>query len=411
MSKKEDNIIDIGEDFADEFMEIYSSKHEKDSVSPEITVRQEPAVSSTEERSEPEARPEEEQPDQEHGHPKETPESRDQRIITIINRIIVVAVVTVFMLGIFGLSVEYVLVKGPSEALRNTFVRTMLETRRFGFIPNIFLSDEEIAQIRDASASSALTISTDASLITIAAEGESSEETPDYGLVDEDGDGIIIETVVGKGYEGKLMIVLDPSRVFVGKPQNYGGVGDTLDSMCSRYDAIGGINAGGFYDASGTGMGGDPAGLTICERQYFNSYSGRQCFAGFDEDDILHVGYFDYNDSTSLNLRDGVTFGPALIVNGVRADDGALASGINPRTAIGQRADGAVLLLVIDGRQASSIGATYGDIADVLLSYGAVNACNMDGGSSTCMYFEGEYINSCAVNVVRPLPTAFLVRR
>ena len=69
-----------------------------------------------------------------------------------------------------------------------------------------------------------------------------------------------------------------------------------------------------------------------------------------------------------------------------------------------------MLLLVVDGRQASSLGATYGDLADVFADYGAVNAYNLDGGSSTVMWFGGEYINSCAsVKGVRPVPTAFVV--
>ena len=67
------------------------------------------------------------------------------------------------------------------------------------------------------------------------------------------------------------------------------------------------------------------------------------------------------------------------------------ASGYNPRTAVGQRADGAVLFLCIDGRQAGSLGGTYADIIDIMLEYGAVNACNMDGGSSSVMLYRDTY--------------------
>ena len=85
-------------------------------------------------------------------------------------------------------------------------------------------------------------------------------------------------------------------------------------------------------------------------------------------------------------------------------------SGVNPRTAIGQRSDGAILLLVIDGRQVSSLGATFEDLTEIFLSYGAVNACNLDGGSSTVMYYQGEYINqSASLLGYRPVPTSFLV--
>ena len=84
--------------------------------------------------------------------------------------------------------------------------------------------------------------------------------------------------------------------------------------------------------------------------------------------------------------------------------------GVNPRTGIGQRSDGAILMLVIDGRQVTSLGATYQDMTDIFFSYGAVNACNLDGGSSSMMWYQGDYINNCASVVgIRPVPTTFLV--
>ena len=89
-----------------------------------------------------------------------------------------------------------------------------------------------------------------------------------------------------------------------------------------------------------------------------------------------------------------------------------METGINPRTAIGQRADGAVLMLVIDGRQMHSVGCSFGDVRDVMIDFGAVNACNLDGGSSTVMYYNGEYVNSpsSASGTSRTLPNAFLFK-
>ena len=67
-------------------------------------------------------------------------------------------------------------------------------------------------------------------------------------------------------------------------------------------------------------------------------------------------------------------------------------------------------MLVVDGRQVSSLGATYGDLIEIMLSYGAVNACNLDGGSSTMMWYQDKYVNSSASVIgIRPIPTAFLV--
>ena len=66
-------------------------------------------------------------------------------------------------------------------------------------------------------------------------------------------------------------------------------------------------------------------------------------------------------------------------------------SGYNPRTAIGQRSDGTVIFVCIDGRQANSLGGTYRDVIDIMIEYGAVNACNMDGGSSSVMLYRDTY--------------------
>jgi exopolysaccharide biosynthesis protein len=67
-------------------------------------------------------------------------------------------------------------------------------------------------------------------------------------------------------------------------------------------------------------------------------------------------------------------------------------------------------MLVIDGRQLASLGATFTDLAEIMIEYGAVNACNLDGGSSSLMYYNGEYINNCASVIgIRPVSTTFLV--
>lgn len=336
--------------------------------------------------------------------------------VRFIDRVFGLVLATVIVGGIFGLALEWILVKGPSPALRDSFVMTMAWTRRFDFIPNIFLTTEETDKIFQEHWSINNTEETDTSLITVKARDDANAEqgpqTDDYGLIDEDGDGIIIVDVKKKGFVGKMMVILDPSRVFVGKPEVYGGYGMTLDALAARYDALGGVNGGGFYDPEGGGTGGFPDGLTIADGEVFNEGNSTRTFCGFDKDNILHVGDLSSKAAKELGIRDGVSFGPALIVNGIGEYGNHMESGINPRTAVGQRADGAVLLLAIDGRQVHSIGASFGDARDVMLDFGAVNACNMDGGSSTVMYYNGEYINSpsSASGTSRALPDAFLFK-
>ena len=229
---------------------------------------------------------------------------------------------------------------------------------------------------------------------------------------DEDGDGIIVVDVMKKGFQGTMIVVLDPSRVFLGGPGFFGGNGMILEDLVARYDALGGINAGGFIDEDGAGSGGFPEGLTVLEGEaYLWADSGAS--AAFDNNNVLHVGYFKKEEVEKLGIRDCASFGPELIVDGKPEYGTYMESGINPRTAIGQRADGAVLMLCIDGRQLRSIGASFADIRDVMLDFGAVNACSLDGGSSTVMYYNGEYLNwpSSASGTSRYLPNAFLIRR
>ena len=103
--------------------------------------------------------------------------------------------------------------------------------------------------------------------------------------------------------------------------------------------------------------------------------------------------------------------GPFLIVNGEAQDIVGIAGGTNPRTAIGQTADGKILLLAVDGRQPNSIGATFSDLQDIMAQYGAVNASTMDGGTSTQMYYDGEVINvPYSPTGPRSCPTAFLIK-
>ena len=70
-----------------------------------------------------------------------------------------------------------------------------------------------------------------------------------------------------------------------------------------------------------------------------------------------------------------------------------------------------MLLLVINGRKVNSLGASYADLIEVMLDFGAVNAANLDGGTSSFMYYDGELINDKAsLYGTRKLPTAWIVK-
>lgn len=340
-----------------------------------------------------------------------------RKFLVILKKTALILVETVLLLVVALYGVMYVLAKGPSPTARDIFVMSVRETSAVGFLANLFFTDEEIAQI-EAAEDMAVYVETDTSLINIQKPQDTDNSTKhegpvadEWGLIDEDGDGIIIEEVHGEGYSGFMMVVLDPSRVIVGTvPESYGSRAYTVAEMVELFGAVAGVNAGGFVDEGGAGNGSVPDSLVVFEGQTYMEYRGvREGFVGIDDNHILHVGNLTPADIQERNIQYGACFGPVLVSNGVPAK---LTSGINPRTAIGQRSDGAILMLVIDGRQVISLGATHQDLVDIFMEYGAVNACNLDGGSSSLMWFGGDYINNCASVVgIRPVPTTFLVMK
>lgn len=347
-----------------------------------------------------------------------------KRIKKFFARLGVFLLVTVIMAIMFLYGVMWVCVNGPSTVFRDIFVMSVRETSAVGFLANIFLTDEEIAEIEEKNKIKVTDEITDTSLITIGGDNTLQEGEDDPGVVEDNSqeeddilfvDGIAIEKVNGSTFQGYMMLVKDPSRVFVGAAnQKYSKdtPGKTVAEMLNSYSVSIGINGGGFDDPQGTGDGALPSGLVISEGKllYGNENSTYEII-GFNNDNILVVGRMTGKQALDSGIRDAVVFGPTLIVNGQALSGIGTGGGLNPRTAIGQRADGTVLMLVIEGRQANSLGASYNDIIKVMLDYGAVNAANLDGGSSSVMYYDGKLINSNASVIgLRKMPTAFLVR-
>lgn len=345
---------------------------------------------------------------------KNTGSCHGKNALKYLLRILGVFFLTVALIVAFLYSAMLLVCRGPSESARDLFVLSVRETSAIGFLANLVLSDAEIEEI--VSRPQGKVQETDTSLIAMnsVSDDDSSEPKADeWGYVDDDGDGIIIVPVAGEGYIGKMMIVLDPSRVIVGcAPELLGTSGCTVEEFALREDAVAAINGGGFMDLNGGGNGSIPDTCIVSRGQVYYGGSGvGPGFVGIDSNYILHVGFTSSEQIEEWDIQEGVGYGPVLVANGEPQDtSGALVSGLNPRTAIGQRSDGAILMLVIDGRQPSSIGATYTDEVDIMLKFGAVNACNLDGGSSSLMWYNGEYINNCASVIgIRDIPSSFVV--
>lgn len=238
---------------------------------------------------------------------------------------------------------------------------------------------------------------------------------PDYAgykvLVNDIEQGIVISEITGKGYKGRIMLIDDPSRVYVATTPYKNVEGMRILSMMEHYGAIAGINASGFPDPEGEGNGGKIVGLTYSDGEYWGQYVNWTGSILLTKDNRLIVG--NVRNWDEYNVRGGMQFGPVLIADGEIQVEGSAGWGIQPRTAIGQRADGVIALLVIDGRDITySVGCTVGDLAQIFSKYNIVNAACCDGGASSVMAYNGEIItrnSSANPTLGRRLPNAFLV--
>ncbi|WP_187698872.1 phosphodiester glycosidase family protein [Paenibacillus alvei] len=217
----------------------------------------------------------------------------------------------------------------------------------------------------------------------------------------------------GASFSGYLMIVNDPTKIRIGVPGKVGR-GEKVSSMVKRTGAVAGVNGGGFADPNWEGNGFKPIGVVINDGKMYYNGVGKQNtqIVGIDKDGKMVAGNFKVSELLEMGVKEAVTFQPRMIVNGKgQIRNHADGWGIAPRTVMGQRKDGAILFLVIDGRQPHSIGADLYDCQKIMLENGAVIAANLDGGSSTVLVEKDGVIKNSPSSQYgeRYLPTAFLV--
>ena len=211
-----------------------------------------------------------------------------------------------------------------------------------------------------------------------------------------EGEGYRIIEIEGKGYRGYLTAIYDPSKVKVATSKYIGSAGQYLTDISKQNNAIIAINGGGFLDENSKGNGSTPLGIVMSGGKVIanNSNPVGGGLIGFDKDNKLVVGKMTVSKAQELGIRDAVTFAPFLIVNGEPAKiKGNGGWGTAPRSVIGQRQDGVVLFLVLDGRRLTMPGASIKDLIEIMQNYGAYNAANLDGGTSSAMTYNHEIIN------------------
>lgn len=314
----------------------------------------------------------------------------------VINRSLISVGTAILLVVLTAFSAGMVVAHGPSETMRDMLVLSAMQASATKWVPRLFLSKEKVKEIVDNS----YKINTD------------SIDVDDYvGAGDEDEwkdakNGTKLIFLQKPNFKAYLLLVKDPTRVKVGvSSENFATAtgGKRIFEFAEKYNALAVINAGEFSDVGGTGNGGQPIGLTYSSGKKVWGGNGNRTFMGFTKDNkfVCYEG-MTVSKAEELGIRDAVCFQTGnLLIDHTLKEDGSIDKvnlhygdgnlGAAQRTAIAQRADGSVIMLVTDGRSASSIGATRNDVIDILVEYGAVSAGLLDGGSSSMMYYRDYY--------------------
>ena len=330
-----------------------------------------------------------------------------------------------FSIWIIGMSCGLFLLYGPITWFRNTLITTAMTTMHHQYLATWFFTEEYINKVLANNYIVEINEDTNPDLINM-----DNEYATKYSSKYEKDifEGVTKDTIYkkipvkGNGYDGYIIAVYKPEKVKVAYSNKLGTAGQRLDDMAKSNDALVAMNASGFFDPTWDGNGGIAHGTIIKDGKIIWDYTDAQVgggFIGFTKDNVLVLGKMSKEKAISIGMRDAIEFGPFLIVNGkpslVKGDGGW---GVAPRSAIGQRADGIVLFVVINGRnfKAGILGIDMVGLTELMLNYGCVNAANLDGGTSSALIEGTELINNPisstgAQKVLRRIPTAWIVTK
>lgn len=345
-------------------------------------------------------------------------DTKEKKKTTKVKKVLLVLVI----LAIIGVSSGGLLLYGPYSGFRDWLITTAMTTMTHQYFATWFYDDETIEASLAKNKVEEVNEITNTNTIVINNTVEETVYENEYERAvlekDPNNDDYKIIEINGKGYSGYLAVIYDPSRIKTVYTKKLGTSGQYLKQMAKDNDALIAINGGGFEDPNFNSNGSDPLGITFSGGKLITSktWNGSGGLIGFTEDNKLVLGKMTVKQAQEMKVRDGVTFGPFLIINGKKSTIlGNGGWGTAPRTAIGQRKDGIVLFLVIDGRTVTKPGANMNDLIEIMENYGAYNAANLDGGTSSAMVVNGDIINdpidSSGAHRTRFISTGFILTK
>ena len=324
------------------------------------------------------------------------------------------------LIGLYalGCSTFLFILYGPYNNFRTWLITTAMATMNHQYYCKWFYSDDVINDVLNSNYVKESDESSNPNLITFDKNGNYKNEYEKEILKHDKDDLYKIIKFKVNGCDAYLAAIYDPSKISVGISKWLGRSGQYIYDMAKEQDAVLAINGGGFFDPNYNSNGANPLGITISNGKIisdaaYNSNSGG--VIGFDENNkLLLLRNINANEALNMGIRDAVTMGPFLIVNGKTADiKGNGGWGYAARTVIGQRSDGIVLFLVVDSNEFRTKGASMKDLAEIMENYGAINAANLDGGTSSAIVENGELLNdpidSALRHKTRGIPTIFKV--
>ena len=297
---------------------------------------------------------------------------------------------TIYIIGCIGF---VILLYGPNDRFKTWLITTAMQTMNHQYYCKWFYNEDTINEILNSNYVEESGESTDTSLIEkheYKYKKDTYENEYEKQILDVEDDikYQIIELEVN-GCKGYLAVIYDPSKVKIAVTQYLGTRGQYVTQMAEANNALVAINGGGFSDPGHNSAGGTPTGITIKDGKIITNgeYGSSGGIIGFTNEDVLVLlKNTTAQEAINMGVRDAISWGPFLIVNGTPSFiKGNGGWGYAARSAIGQRADGIVLLLVIDSNATRTKGANMVDLTEIMQNYGAINAANLDGGTSSVM--------------------------
>ena len=318
---------------------------------------------------------------------KKKKERKPRRQLSWLSRILLIVDVIAL--------VCFTVVYGPFEYIREWYVMTAVTSGKHKYLAYIFYNDKTIADVMNRNRIIYSGETTNPDLINVVDNPNTGVYANAYEkqVLEHDPDATYKNFVIDEnGIYGWVTVIYQPQRlrlVITNTTQ-----GEYITEFADRFDAEVAINGGGFNLTSNYTRYN--MGSLIVDGQIYKDEGGQEMLVCMDNDGRLLLLNTSIQEAATHNLKWALQFYPFFIVNGVKTQygEGSNPGGLQPRTAIGQRSDGIVLLLTIEGRGANgSKGANFREMTELFERYGCVNAANLDGGGSTMLAINGELMN------------------